>query len=186
MLRTFADKTDYYYDTNYTKNNLYFENLKSFTKNMDLNGSPAEIAAILESGSENLAQIADTIEKITDQDLAETMADRMKFKFTSIKDAVDALKSTEMKLGTKEYTNILKDMEKLNTKAEFNVMDFQTRGYYDAIDLMKTEKELLERLDKYIARKEKEIKAGDTRTNSKPRMDSAKKARRILQESRGC
>ena len=185
ILRGLANKNGMYYDANRQKNEAYINNVKEYVKNMDLSSmSMDEFAELFTTGGEHLEEIAKGCEALADIELAPDMADREQRQFTDITTAAAALKKAEKGVygGTQEFTDIWKDMQKLGVKLNKASQDYINKGIYDPTEFLKEEKELLERMDKYINRKKAEREAGDDRTNSAMRLEAMESAKRTLKK----
>ncbi len=158
--------------------------IREIADGMDFSSmSSAEFAQILEAGKNSLYETMCDMESMIDLQLWSNPEKRQHVQFKSLDEVTTGL-SREDKFvfrGTKEYTDILNDLKKLNEDTKKAQQDFLTKGTYDGEGFARREKDLINRLDKYINRKTEELKTSNS-NNSLHRKNAAVAARDALKE----
>ena len=180
FVRAFANKDKIYHKANYDKTKLFEHHVKSYIVNMDFDGMDAsEITEQLKAGKYALDDVCTDIETITDTELNIVNLDDKKF--TSIEEGVLLFTNPKKfyKKGSQEFDKIIDDLVALRqkmTEAE-NKYRADREHVYDAQALAREEKKVLDKMDAYLARKQREKNAGNDSRMARSRVEAMKAAR---------
>lgn len=192
VLSSFSNKGKNYAEANLEKSELFKKQVAEYIPNIDFSGlSEAEIAEQLQIGKYSLDAICADIETNIDNEMfAKDPSKVQNMSFTSLKSGINQLieenKHKKRFGGTEEYDQIVEDTIKLQeelAKAEATFKE-SAEHIYDTKKLNEMEDQLIEKMDKYIARKDNEKEAGKTSNTADARREAVMNARKLVMQRR--
>ena len=158
--------------------------IMGYVNSFDFKGiTGGELAQHLRKEKDFFRQAMQHTAVLVDNQLWSSAKKRRNTKLSSVQDAIDALEKANKGLfiSSKEYKDILKDLVTLEKDLKKAEEGFVQAGnwQYDGAGLAAREKKIMNRLQKYISRKDKELQEEESRTAEK-RKAAAVRALEVL------